>query len=320
MDYLVVPRLLATTLALPLLTVESIALGIGAGYWVGVRLLTGIDPTYLWDNMLKYTDNIDLFFGMTKAFVYGGIIALVGCYKGLTCGMGAEGVGRATTEAVVYSSIAILITNFFLTLVLQRIAVMDVMIEVRALKEEVRVRKQTILDGVDLCIETGESAAIIGRSGGGKSVLLKHMIGLLQPDEGEVLVGFPAKTSRTHDRTAACCGCARSSAWSLRARRCFDSMTVEENVAFPAAPQAQLYHRRAETGKTGVRRAGHGGFAGHAEKEAGGTLRRHAQARRPGAGDHLRAANRPVATSRPRGWTRSCPTASTSSSSGCATS
>src|SRR5450756_116747 len=89
-DYLVVPRLLATTIALPLLTVESIALGIGAGYWVGADLL-GIDPTYLWDNMLKYTGSIDLFFGLTKAFVYGGIIALVGCYKGLTCRMGAEG-------------------------------------------------------------------------------------------------------------------------------------------------------------------------------------------------------------------------------------
>jgi phospholipid/cholesterol/gamma-HCH transport system permease protein len=122
-DYLVVPRLLATTIALPLLTIESIALGIVAGYWVGVYLL-GIDPAYLWQNMLKYTGHIDLAFGLTKAFVYGGIIALVGCYKGLNCHLGAEGVGRATTEAVVYSSIAILITNFFLTLVLQRIAVM----------------------------------------------------------------------------------------------------------------------------------------------------------------------------------------------------
>jgi phospholipid/cholesterol/gamma-HCH transport system permease protein len=122
-DYLVVPRLMATTIALPLLTVESITLGIFSGYWVGAYLL-GIDPTYLWDNMLKYTGNIDLFFGLSKACVYGGIIALVGCYKGLTCRMGAEGVGRATTEAVVYSSIAILIANFFLTLVLQRIAVL----------------------------------------------------------------------------------------------------------------------------------------------------------------------------------------------------
>lgn len=122
-DYLVVPRLLATTIALPLLTVESIVLGICAGYWVGSSLL-GIDATYLWANMLKYTGTVDVFFGLTKAFVYGGIIALVGCYKGLNCHLGAEGVGRATTEAVVYSSIAILITNFFLTLVLQRIAVL----------------------------------------------------------------------------------------------------------------------------------------------------------------------------------------------------
>ena len=122
-DYLVVPRLTAAMIALPLLTVESIVLGIGSGYLVGVHLL-GIDPTYLWDNMLKYTGNLDLEIGLVKSFVYGGIIALVGCYKGMTCGMGAEGVGKATTEAVVYSSIAILITNFFLTLVLQRIALM----------------------------------------------------------------------------------------------------------------------------------------------------------------------------------------------------
>jgi phospholipid/cholesterol/gamma-HCH transport system permease protein len=122
-DYLVVPRLTASMIALPLLTVESITVGICAGYIVGVQLL-GIDPVYLWVNMLKYTGNIDLEFGLVKAFIFGGIIALIGCYKGLTCGIGAEGVGRATTEAAVYASISILITNFFLTLVLQRVAVL----------------------------------------------------------------------------------------------------------------------------------------------------------------------------------------------------
>ena len=122
-DYLVVPRLLASTLALPLLTIESITIGIGASYLVGVYLL-GIDPVYSWYNMLKYTGNIDLIFGLIKAFVYGGIIALIGCYKGMSCSVGAQGVGRATTEAVVYSSITILITNFFLTLILQRVATM----------------------------------------------------------------------------------------------------------------------------------------------------------------------------------------------------
>lgn len=119
-DYLVVPRLLASMVALPLLTVESIGLGIGSGYIVGTQLL-GIDPVYLWVNMLKYTTDIDIVFGLVKSFVYGGILALIGCYKGLSCGVGAEGVGRATTEAVVYSSITILITNFFLTLFLQRL-------------------------------------------------------------------------------------------------------------------------------------------------------------------------------------------------------
>jgi phospholipid/cholesterol/gamma-HCH transport system permease protein len=122
-DYLVVPRLLASQIALPLLTLESITVGIGSGYLVGTNLL-GIDPAYLWYNMLKYTETIDVWIGVSKALVFGGIIALIGCYKGMTCGLGAEGVGKATTEAVVYSSITILISNFFLTLVLQRVALM----------------------------------------------------------------------------------------------------------------------------------------------------------------------------------------------------
>jgi phospholipid/cholesterol/gamma-HCH transport system permease protein len=119
-DYLVVPRLLALHAALPLLTAESIALGIGAGYVVAVQLYD-VDPTYLWYNMLKYTGDIDVAAGLIKAVIFGGIVALIGCYKGMFCGEGAEGVGRATTEAVVYSSITILITNFFLTLVLGKV-------------------------------------------------------------------------------------------------------------------------------------------------------------------------------------------------------
>jgi phospholipid/cholesterol/gamma-HCH transport system permease protein len=119
-DYLVVPRLVAAHIVLPLLTVEAVVMGIGAGYLVGVYLL-GIDPTYLWYNMLRYTHDVDLMIGLIKAFVFGGIIALIGCYKGMTCGLGAQGVGRATTEAVVYSSISILITNFFITLVMGKL-------------------------------------------------------------------------------------------------------------------------------------------------------------------------------------------------------
>lgn len=119
-DYLVVPRLVALHIALPLLTAESIALGIASGYLVGVHLL-GIDPTYSWANMVKYTHTADVVIGMIKALIFGGIVAIVGCYKGMFCGNGAEGVGRATTEAVVYSSITILISNFFLTLSLGQV-------------------------------------------------------------------------------------------------------------------------------------------------------------------------------------------------------
>jgi len=119
-DYLVVPRLVALHIALPLLAAESMAVGIGAGYVVGVGLM-GIDPTYLWYNMLRYTSGSDVVIGLIKSVVFGGIVALIGCYKGLSCGQGAEGVGRATTEAVVYSSITILICNFFLTLTLGQV-------------------------------------------------------------------------------------------------------------------------------------------------------------------------------------------------------
>src|SRR5438093_5198443 len=119
-DYLIVPRLLATVIAMPLLTAESVAIGIMGGYAI-CRAFLGIYATYAWDNMVRYTDLRDLSAGFIKCFVFGAIIALISCYKGMTCREGAEGVGRATTEAVVFSSITILISNFFLTLLLNRL-------------------------------------------------------------------------------------------------------------------------------------------------------------------------------------------------------
>jgi phospholipid/cholesterol/gamma-HCH transport system permease protein len=119
-DYLVVPRILATIVAMPLLAAESIAIGIGAAYVVGVYLL-GIDPAYAWHNMLHYTDPADILNGFIKATFFGIILSLVSCFKGLSCRQGAEGVGRATTEAVVFSSISILVSNFFLTMLLTKL-------------------------------------------------------------------------------------------------------------------------------------------------------------------------------------------------------
>ena len=119
-DYLVVPRFLATLLVMPLLTAGSICLGILSAYLVAVFLL-GINATYVWYNMLHYTTTNDMLTGMIKTFIFGAMVAVIACYKGLNCPQGAEGVGRATTEAVVYSSITILISNFFLTMLLQRL-------------------------------------------------------------------------------------------------------------------------------------------------------------------------------------------------------
>jgi phospholipid/cholesterol/gamma-HCH transport system ATP-binding protein len=102
------------------------------------------------------------------------------------------------------------------------------MIEVRNLEKSFGAQK--ILDGVNLKIETGESVVIIGRSGGGKSVLLKHMIGLLQPDSGEVLIdgeNIEPMNERELLRVRSKFG------MLFQGAALFDSMTVAENIAFP---------------------------------------------------------------------------------------
>jgi phospholipid/cholesterol/gamma-HCH transport system permease protein len=119
-DYLVVPRLLAAVVAGPLLTAEAIIVGIAASYLVGVNLLD-VEGAYYLAYINRYTEPHDVVIGLIKATWFGGIIAMISCYKGLTCPQGAEGVGRATTEAVVAASITILVSNFFLTLFLTRL-------------------------------------------------------------------------------------------------------------------------------------------------------------------------------------------------------
>src|SRR5213594_1971682 len=84
-DYLVVPRTLAIVLAMPLLTALSIAVGIGAGYLVAVYFL-GIEPAYTWEHTVAFTDLRQPIMGFIKAVLYGAIIGLISCYKGLSCG------------------------------------------------------------------------------------------------------------------------------------------------------------------------------------------------------------------------------------------
>ena len=113
-DYLVVPRLVALVLSLPILTLEAVFIGIYGAYALIVGLMNVDGGYYLW-NMEQWTLPRDFVLGTIKAAVFAVLICLVCCYKGLTTEGGAEGVGRATNQAVVASSIALLVVNFFIT-------------------------------------------------------------------------------------------------------------------------------------------------------------------------------------------------------------
>ena len=114
-DYLVVPRALAMMVSMPLLVSECIGIGIVSGYLVGVGLLDVNGPYYV-DNMVRWTQIRDIVMALSKAFCFALLIVFIACHKGLTSREGAVGVGRATTEAVVDASLAVLIFNFFLTM------------------------------------------------------------------------------------------------------------------------------------------------------------------------------------------------------------
>jgi phospholipid/cholesterol/gamma-HCH transport system permease protein len=113
-QYLVVPRVIAGLIVVPALCVLFTLVGMFGAYFVGVVLLQ-IDQGIFIQKIQWYVDPSDLFSGMIKAFFFGGILTLVGCYKGFYASGGARGVGIATTQAVVVSSVAILIADYFLT-------------------------------------------------------------------------------------------------------------------------------------------------------------------------------------------------------------
>ena len=119
-DFLVVPRFLATVIAMPLLTILAWLTGILAAYILAGSVM-GVDKASSLKHMFFYTDAEDVLMGLIKALVFGALISLICCYRGLNCTNGAEGVGKATNEAVVHSCIAILVSNFFLTLFLRSI-------------------------------------------------------------------------------------------------------------------------------------------------------------------------------------------------------
>jgi phospholipid/cholesterol/gamma-HCH transport system permease protein len=113
-DYLVAPRLIAGVTMVPVAAAIFTAVGMFGCWVVGVKLL-GIDEGAFLYRTWWYADPPDLVWGLAKAAVFGFVLSAVGCTKGLYVRGGAEGVGRATTEAVVIASVAILILDYFLT-------------------------------------------------------------------------------------------------------------------------------------------------------------------------------------------------------------
>lgn len=114
MKYLVGPRIIAAVISLPLLVAIGDTIGIFGGYVVGTRSLGFNEFAYL-KSTADFLHVSDITSGLIKAAVFGFIIALMGCYHGFNSSGGAQGVGRATTNAVVSSAILILAANFLLT-------------------------------------------------------------------------------------------------------------------------------------------------------------------------------------------------------------
>ncbi len=112
--YLIVPRFLATLFVMPLLVIFSDIFGISGGYLVSVKVL-GTNPTIYIKRTWDYMELDDIYIGLFKACIFGMIIAVISCYQGFYTRGGAEGVGKSTTRAVVFSSLVILVSNYFIT-------------------------------------------------------------------------------------------------------------------------------------------------------------------------------------------------------------
>lgn len=118
--YLVAPRFLACVLLMPFLTLYCDVMGACGGWLISVKVF-GVSSELYWHHTERSLELWDVMTGMAKSVFIGATIGLISCYKGFTCGHGAEGVGRACTESFVMSFISILLIDFFLILTFQSI-------------------------------------------------------------------------------------------------------------------------------------------------------------------------------------------------------
>jgi len=116
-DFLVTPRFIAMAISMPLLIAESVGFGILSSVYIGTEVF-GINEAYYTFHITGRTDMTDIIISMVKGVSFGMLIVVISCHQGLKAKNGAVGVGRGTTNAMVYSSLAVLIVNYFLTVLL----------------------------------------------------------------------------------------------------------------------------------------------------------------------------------------------------------
>ncbi|HKE13804.1 MAG TPA: ABC transporter permease [Kofleriaceae bacterium] len=123
-QFLVTPRLLAGTLVAPILALLFWVVGMGGAYLSAVIIL-GVDHGQFVFNLKEFVLPVDLAQGLIKSAIFGFVVVLIGCYQGFNASGGGRGVGMGTTRAVVYGSVMVLVTDYFVTEVLLAILPKD---------------------------------------------------------------------------------------------------------------------------------------------------------------------------------------------------
>ena len=209
--------------------------GVFGGYIVGVFRL-GFNPAIYLSRTLEYLEISDVTLGLVKAAVFGFLIALMGCYHGYHSGRGAEGVGRATTNAVVSASILILISNYLVTALFLGCD-MTAKPKIQMTGVTKTFGDNAVLKGIDLTVVSGESLVIIGTSGCGKSVTLKCLNGLITPDYGSIKIDG---VEILGGGRAAIEDLRRKFGMTFQFGALFDSLPIWENVTFRLRQRQKL--------------------------------------------------------------------------------
>ena len=288
--YLVVTRVIACVLAMPLLTVLMDFAGVLGGY-VAEAASSGMSWQLYFQRSFSFIGYADLLPATLKTSVFGFLIATVSSYLGFNATGGTEGVGDASTRSVVLprssssSRDVILVRLIFFLSAGGRVSGdpqvdwIDRGVAIRLDGVSKQFGGRAVLDNVTLDVPTGTAFCLLGRSGTGKSVTLRHIVGLVAPDSGRVFVEGRDVTALSRRELA---DVRKRMGFLFQNAALFDSLSVRENVAFPLrrhtdlAEDAIFERVRARLASVGLER--------DIDKMPSELSGRHAEARRSGEG------------------------------------